>query len=129
MIEQQERNGARVFLDAAAILALDDRPIREVWVEPWQTWVRMRDPGAYARHVWSLTPDARGPLFTASAVALCAITEDGARLFTDVTKLAERNSTALDVLFPVAADLLGLGPRALEDAKGNSEPSPRAATS
>ena len=58
----------------------------------------------------------------AKLVALCAVDEQGSRLFTeeDVPALGRRNAAALNRVFLVAQRLSALGPEDVEDAEKNS---------
>lgn len=122
-------------LTAAEILAIDDRPLREVEVPEWGGVVYLRQMSAGERDRYDarlyFQPDGtplpkarmRESLYDAKAlaVALCACDADGKRLFSEdqVAALAAKSNTAIERLWEVIDPANKLSAAALEGTEGN----------
>lgn len=115
-------------------------PTREVPVPEWGDGeaVRVRGLSANGRLEFGLASQKAsngevGPNPTALIVALCAIDENGARLFQiqDCDALAELRGDVIDRIALAVMDLSGLGATStatetvIAEAEGNSDASPR----
>lgn len=92
------------------ILALQDLKTEDVWVEEWDTWVRIRTMPGKERGVWEQKMLAQREAksfenFRAELVIVTAIDETGAALFDDVEALGGKSSAALTTLFEAAQRL------------------------
>lgn len=107
------------LLTRDAILTARDLPTEDVGVPEWGGTVRVRGLTAKERDEYeAATVDFRNPKkptvnlrnTRARLVALCAIDEEGRRLFTreDVDALGDVSSTALDRVFQAAKRLSGI---------------------
>lgn len=106
------------LLSKEAILAADDRQVRDVPVPEWGGEVRMRGMTGRERDAYEASIiDQRGgerKVILANAraklVAKCAIDEAGALMFTpdDVRALGGKSAVALERLFDAARELSGM---------------------
>jgi hypothetical protein len=126
-----------VLLSKDAILAADDRQIRDVDVPEWGGTVRVRALSGLDRDAYEAAfVDARkqgGPSatvrlhnFRAKLVVRSLVDSDGERLFsdTDAKALGEKSADVIDRLFDVAREMSGMDDNAVKDAEGNSETAP-----
>ena len=126
-----ETNGR---LSGAQILALEDLPVEDVEVPEWRTTVRVRTLTGTERDQYEeslvvyktqgkkQTREMRMANARAKLVALTAVDESGARLFSadEVVRLGGKNAAALDRLFSAAMRLAGLTEADVEDLSKNS---------
>jgi hypothetical protein len=120
------------LLNKTAILAADDLPTVDVPTPEWGEGgaVRLRMLTTSERVGWNiaLRPDPEKPLNFANAharlVALCAIGEDGKRLFTDAeaTALGSKSGAVMARLFEAAREISKLGEVDIKEAEKNSAP-------
>ena len=121
----------RIFKSAADILAIDDLPRREVWVEIWGTWICMQGLTGAGRDAFEASvvegkgKQAKTNLknIRAKLVAACAIDpESGEPLFnaTQVEALGKKSVVALQELFDVAKELSALSDDDVEELEKNS---------
>lgn len=103
-------------------------PCEDVPVPEWGGTVRVQTLTGTQRDAFDASlatrPGAAGPDLSnirARLAALCMVSEDGVRLFTDAeaAALGATSAAALDRVFTVAQRLNGLGQQAVEAAKGN----------
>lgn len=112
----------RVYMGRDAILALQDLGTDEVFVAPWNTYVRVKSMSAGQRNKLAtlmLTSSGRDfdvdlsqlPGVMANVVAWCCVDESGKRLFTDADaeSLNEKHGDALQTIFEAAMRVSGLG--------------------
>jgi hypothetical protein len=117
------------MLTRESILALDDRPRREVFVPAWNGSVYVRalsgaERATFERIVFS--DGATDDGIMAKIVALCTVDQNGERLFTeeDVEALNGKNAKALHTVAQAALAFNALSDGALEEGKDDSAPSP-----
>lgn len=111
----------KVYLDAESILKLSDLGEEEVYVEKWNTWIRVRGMTAGERTEYSLLmSDGEIPRDAqARLVQMCAMNEQGKHLFTtaQVAQLSQKSAEALE---PIAAAIMRLsGLQSEEEAEKN----------
>ena len=96
-------------------------PTEVVDVPEWSGQVKVRGLTAGERDAFEIgMKDARKPNVRAALVARAALSENGARLFTDADadSLAGFDSRPLDRLFAVAARLSGITPDDVDKLEG-----------
>lgn len=120
----------RIYKTAADILVIDDIETDEVWVEQWQTWVKMRGLSGLQRVKWETAitnmkngkvQDFKLEIIKPTLIALCAVDKDGKRLFTDaqVKALNDKAAAPIETLFNVAQRLNGLSEGDIEELEEN----------
>lgn len=124
------------LLSKSDILAVDDRQVEDIEVPEWGGEVRMRGLTGKQRDSYEASIlDQRGGerkvvLANARAklVALCAIDENGTRLFSgdEVSQLGNKSAVALERLFDAARRLSGMSERDLEKLTENFDDDPSA---
>jgi hypothetical protein len=102
--------GERKFKRREEILALEDLTIEEVFVEPWDCYVRIRTMPGKDRGVWEQKMLAQREAksfenFRAELVIVTAVDETGEPLFDDVEALGKKSAAALTILFEAAQKL------------------------
>jgi len=114
------------------ILSAVDRPTRTVNVPEWGGDVVVRSISAKERADYTnslMELDSKGEYrykpgdLNSKLLARCLADEDGNRLFSDdeIDALGQKSAAVLDRLFKVAEEMNGLGDKAVDDAKGNSD--------
>jgi hypothetical protein len=119
----------KVFLDAAAILAVEDLPQEDVWVEEWGTWVHMQGMTGSQRDAFETSLQGKNGQIDqrnlrARLVAQCALNQQtGERLFSrkQVDALGQKSAKALTTLFMAAKDLSGFSNAEIEELEKNFE--------
>jgi hypothetical protein len=122
----------KIFKSAADILAIDDLPRKEVWVETWQTWVCMQGMTGAQRDAFEASIVERDGKSTktnlqnlrARLVAACAVDpESGEPLFSQdqVRALGEKSAAALQTLFDVAKEFSGISDDDVDELEKNLE--------
>lgn len=121
-----------MLLSRAAILAAPDLPTQDVAVPEWGGAVRIRGLTGAERDAFEAAiaqrkgKDVRMNLQNVRArlVAMSAVDESGARLFSDgdVAALGEKSAVALERVFTAAMRLSGLTPDDVKDLTENLEP-------
>lgn len=122
------------LLSKSDILAVDDRQVEDIEVPEWGGEVRMRGLTGKQRDSYEASIlDQRGGerkvvLANARAklVALCAIDENGTRLFSgdEISQLGNKSAVALERLFDAARRLSGMSERDLEKLTENFDDDP-----
>jgi hypothetical protein len=114
------------LLTKAQVLAAEDRRYESVSVPEWGGELRVGVMTAVQRDRYFTAAlksreEGSDESIQALAVALCAVDETGAPIFTieDAIGLGAKSGVALDRVFRVAARLNGLLREAVEEAKGN----------
>lgn len=115
------------------IFAFDDLPRKQVTA--WGVTFFLRTISGAERDGFELAmnPDGKsrnlGNL-RARLVALCAVDENGNRIFddADIARLGKKSAMILDDLFEQARELNGMTTDAVEKAEKNSEPTPAGAS-
>lgn len=107
-----------VFLDAAAILALDDIDTETVWIPEWKTSVRVRAISAAEREnlmrgsvvIEGKTRRFDAPQMRVKLAALAMVDADGKRMFSNfqVEALGKKSAKAIDRVADVAMRLAGM---------------------
>lgn len=106
-----------------------DRPVRAVEVPEWGGTVYVRTLKAVERDAFE-AENARAARkqdgsqlvnLRARLAALTVCDESGQRLFSDIdaVELGQRSGAVLDRIFDAATSLNGMGPAAVEEARGN----------
>ncbi len=125
-------------LTAEEIFAVDDRPREFVEVPEWRAGagVYVRTMGGDERDAFEAfmlarrTDDRESNLIGVRKhlVALCAVKEDGSRVFSDtqVDQIGQRSAKALDRIFAVAQRINGLLKSDVEELTKNSPAGPSA---
>ena len=109
---------------AAAILSAPDLPHEDVAVPEWGGTVRIRTMMSRERDQfegWLLANSGKHENVRGHLVALCAVGEDGQRLFTieQAAALGEKSAKAMDRLFEAAQRLNGMGVADIKDLEKN----------
>lgn len=112
------------LLSAAAILSAPDLPHEDVAVPEWGGTVRIRTMMSRERDQfegWLLANSGKHENVRGHLVALCAVGEDGQRLFTieQAAALGEKSAKAMDRLFEAAQRLNGMGVADIKDLEKN----------
>ncbi len=118
-----------MLLSKEQILAMDDIETRDVEVPEWGGTVRIRglsgvERDEYEANRWRRRGNKYEPNLAnarANLVALCAVDEEGKRIFTneDVKALGRKSAAALDRLFDVAQELSQVSDEDIEELAGN----------
>ncbi len=129
------------YLARADILGAPDLPTREVPVPEWGGVVLVRGLTAAERDEYEIslidiTASTTGRMvprvdnMRAKLAARGIVDESGNRLFSeaDIEVLGTKSATALDRVCDAIRELSGLGPKAAEEALGNSRSIPDAAS-
>ena len=118
------------------ILASDDREVRSVDVPEWGGEIRLRamsgtDRNAYDQSLITVNGDQVTPNLVnihAKLLARCIVDDDGELMFEpggqDLLALGAKSAGVLARLVRLAEEMNGLGQRAADEAKGNSEAAP-----
>jgi len=119
MTERQKK-----FKTREEILGTEDLKVEDVWVDAWQTFVRVRTMPGQDREVWEqrmLKQRESGNMenLRASLVAMTAVDDSGALLFDDVAALGRKSAQALDTLFTAAQTLNKLTEKDLQETEKN----------
>lgn len=125
------------LLNRDSILAADDLPTVDVDAPEWGGVVRLRMLTTAERVAWniSIRPDAEKPVDFANAharlVALCAVGEDGQRLFADAeaAELGQKSGAVMARLFAAAREVSKLGEAEVEAEVKKSGTGPSAGSS
>ncbi len=111
------------------ILQAEDLQTRDVYVKPWDGYVRVRTMTAHERdkfeqQMFTNTGGKKEKMedVRATLVSLAVVDEDGKRVFTerDVKKLSQKSAAALDKIFSEAQELNSVKDEDVEDMVGNS---------
>jgi hypothetical protein len=124
------------FLDAAAILAIDDIDTETVFVPEWKTSVRVRAISAAEREnlmrgsvvIEGKTRRFDAPQMRVKLAALAMVDADGKRLFSNhqVEALGRKSAKAIDRVAEVAMRLAGMED---DEPAGDQAPLPPSASS
>lgn len=122
--------GAKKFLGRDAILAARDIEVREVFIEEWDTHVRVRGLNARERDDYEASimtgkgknRDVLTRNMRAKLIVRCVVDEAGKPIFgeRDVEALGEKSAAALEKIFDVARELSGLAENDMEELLKNS---------
>ncbi|EKE68689.1 hypothetical protein P24_17147 [Oceanibaculum indicum P24] len=112
------------LLSAAAILSAADLPHEDVAVPEWGGTVRIRTMMSRERdefETWLIANQGKHQNVRGHLVALCAVGDDGQRLFTieQASALGEKSAKAMDRLFDVAQRLNGMGAADIKELEKN----------
>ena len=104
---------SKTFLDADSILKLKDLGERDVWVEKWQTYVRVRGMTAGERTEYSLALQETEKMpkdAQARMIQMCAMNADGNRMFQpkDIPQLSQKSAEALTPISEAIMELSGM---------------------
>lgn len=112
------------------ILNADDLQTKDVYVKPWDGYVRVRTMTAHERDKFEQQiftnrggKKERMDDVRALLVSLTVVDEDGKRMFSeqDVKKLSSKSAAAMDAIFSAAQSLNAVSDNDVEDMVGNSE--------
>jgi len=112
------------------ILQVEDLQTKDVYVKPWNGYVRVRTMTAHERdkfeqQMFTNTGGRKEKMedVRASLVSMAVVDEDGKRIFTekDVKKLSGKSAAALDKIFSEAQELNSVKDEDVEDMIKNSE--------
>lgn len=101
----------RKYLSRAEILAVEDLPVEEHYVEEWGTWVRVQAMNALRASQFADTLEQDDHLVTAKLVVFSAVDEQNMLLFMpeDAPALAAKHSNAMRTLGNAARRLSRMG--------------------
>lgn len=112
------------YLNRDMILGADDAEIRDVPIPEWGGTVRIKSITGTARDAFEASlregkgknADVNLRNMRAKLIALCAVDENGTKLFTqqDVGRLGSKNAKPLDKLFDECTDLIGMSEKDVE---------------
>lgn len=112
------------------ILSADDLQTKDVYVKPWDGYVRIRTMTAHERDrfeqmMFSNKGGKRERMddVRATLVSLTVVDEDGKRMFSDkdVKALSKKSAAALDKIFSEAQSLNAVSDEDVEEIAKNSE--------
>lgn len=122
------------YLNRDMILGADDAEVRDVEVPEWKGTVRIKSITGTARDQFEASlregkgknADVNLRNMRAKLIALCAVDEDGKKLFTqqDVGRLGAKNAKPLDRLFDACTELIGMSEKDVETLVEDFDPSP-----
>ncbi len=115
-----------MLLSKEAILAAQDLETQDIEVPQWGGVVRVRvmtgaDREAFYQSIQDLDPKSKVRRISMLLIALCAVDEEGNRLFTeeDVETLARKSSKAIERVAKAIVRLNRLNEEAVEEAEKN----------
>ncbi len=118
------------LLSKDQILSADDLQTKDVYVKPWDGYVRIRTMTAHERDRFEqMMFSNRGGKkermddVRATLVSLTVVDEDGKRMFSDkdVKALSKKSAAALDKIFSEAQSLNAVSDEDVEEIAKNSE--------
>ena len=126
----QESVAPRRFLSKEEIWGVQDTQIEEIWIEEWNSYVRVKSLSAAERDAYENSllqgKGAKKEFNFANARAKLAaravVDENGKRMFTDqeIQRLSQKSASALTKIWDKARELAGMTDEDVEELLGNS---------